>query len=465
MIILVQPMYSKQELNADSNYVVYTSLIRAMLKHRTEWRWIVIFPDAKSGYKNEDDGFFSLPNVMRIPQRISPRKMANAISFRSEWYEKLLRTYGINITWVNLVEITGQIKRSGGSCYEAAGHPLAIAAHNYVIHRSLPYKFEEMDVIAWAQVMGGALADWNVFNSCHCRSMWIETAMEYLRSDYLDEILERSQVLPYGTLEPSIEYTDPGNEIPIIAYNHRLQAYKNYEKTFELLDELHREGIQFRLRYMNNNREGITKIAKYPWVEVQLCRNRAEYLEALRGCDLNIINSQHETFCISGIESMAHGQPLIAPDGVTFPEITGRKETRYPYLFSDRKEQKAMVRKLLTDPDERRKWGKVLSEFTLREFNHDLWAKRYAELFERLEANMKLGISDEARDRIRETLQESGKIEIRKMYRKCYDMRFNGKQSFGNQSMPLTKLLRVIQRIGGKSTLERGIQYLSMDQE
>src|SRR5436190_9626695 len=134
MIVLVIPMYSKQELNADSNYVVYTQLIKGMLEVRPNYHFYVIFPDDKSGYKYEPDGFFRLPNVTRIPQRISPRKLANAVSYDATWYDKLFRKLAFDVVWANLIESAGWLRHAGTSTYENVGRPFVVGAHNYVIH-------------------------------------------------------------------------------------------------------------------------------------------------------------------------------------------------------------------------------------------------------------------------------------------------------------------------------------------
>ena len=64
---------------------------------------------------------------------------------------------------------------------------------------------------------------------------------------------------------------------------------------------------------------------------------------------------------------MALGQPLVAPDGVTFPEITGRDtpgapSEGYPFLFKTRDQQKDMLRALITEPQLRAEWGAKASE-------------------------------------------------------------------------------------------------------
>lgn len=462
MIILVQPMYSKQELNADSNYVVYTALIRAMAKHRPDWSWVVIFPDANSGYKYDDDGFFNLPNVTRIPQRISPRKLANAVSFDGGWYDQLFRAIGIDAVWCNLVEIAPAIKASGVGSYTDSGRQGIVCAHNYVMHKSLPYPIASLQAPLIAQLAGGIAADVNVFNSDHCQNMFLDNCREYLSPAMVDQIKGTSTRIDYGTLEPELVPVETRNEVPIIAYNHRLQSYKNFADTFRLLGELYSAGLRFKVRYMNNTAEMTAKIRSYPFVELKLCATRTDYLKELRGCDLNVTNSQHETFCIAAVESMALGQPLVAPNGITFPEITGRAKNKYPYLFKGPQDQKTMIMKLIEDAKERKKWGKILSEHVRASYGCALWAERYAAVFEPFGTHDFSTSAPDAVAMARAALVKHSGCTTREYYQEIADVKVGeGKTRrvpFSNQSMPFTKLVRFVRHMGGRVAMVNGQQ-------
>lgn len=462
MIILIQPMYSKQELNADSNYVIYTQWVKAISALRPDWRFVIIFPDAASGFKYADDGFFSRKDVIRLPQRISPRKQANAITYDASWYDMLFRKFAFDAIWCNLVEIGSHLKYGGASCYTDDGRPLVINAHNYVIHETLPYPIEAQKNVLLAQLMGGLCADINVFNSDHCQSMFRDNIARWLSKESAKEIEGKSIRIDYGPLDGGIFDHDPiDKDIPIIAYNHRLQSYKQWKITFQILDDLYREGIKFKLRYMNNTSEKIAQIKHFPWVETRLCRDRKEYLDALRGCDLNVTNSLHETFCIAAIESMAMGQPLIAPQGITFPQITGQKSGNgYPLLFKNLDEQKNILRKVLKDQDYRRKWGQIAKKHVAL-YKHERWAEQYIDLIERnAKALMDFKTKPEIEHAAKKILKEEGKIEINDFFNKMNKIRIGGKQSISNQSFPLIKILRLARKVGGKSTIEGGKQWL-----
>ena len=484
MIILVQPMYSKQELNADSNYVVYTQWIQAIHKIRPDWHFVVIFPDSKSGYKYQDDGFFSLPYVTRIPQRISPRKMSNAVTFDGMWYDKLFRQYGFDVVWCNLVEIAGQIAYAGQGVWQGTDlkvRPLVVSAHNYVIHESLQGNAGQRHIL-WAQMLGAYHSDINVYNTEYTRWMMMDNCEKYLSQESVDWISNKTKMIRYAPLNRDefpqnvcgSTYSTSENEksqnvcgsdystssaLPIIAYNHRLQGYKRYRDTFRILQELWDEGLRFKVRYMNNTSEHISHIKPHPFVETRLCANRTEYLEALGGCHLNVTNSSYETFCISAIESMAFGQPLVAPNGITFPEITGHADNEYPFLFNSEDEQKDMLRKLLTDNALRTKWGEVARKHVMDNYCWDNWARDYVDLFES-ESNIVYKTAGAALDLIKVGIESCHGKTTRELFNHVAGQTINGKVPFANQSLPMAKLIRLVRKCGGRIRMVSGKQIV-----
>jgi len=468
MFILVQPMYSKQELNADSNYVIYTQWIRAMCKVRPDWHFVVIFPDSKSGFKYENDGFFSLPNVTRVAQRISTRKMSNAVTFDGIWYDRLFRKFGFDAVWCNLVEIAGNIRFSGQGTYEDAGRPIMLSSHNYVMHETLPYcTGDSLLNPMLAQLQGAICSDYNIFNSDHCLSMFKDNMDEWLSNKAKQRLEKTMTKINYGPLEDGwFRRKENDSNTCRIAYNHRLQSYKNYKLTFEQLNKLWEDGLRFEVLYMNNTSEMSSRLLKYPFVSLKLCKDRTEYLEALSTCDLNVINSVHETFCIAAIESMAFGQPLIAPNGITFPEITGAKLNGYPYLFNTQNEQLDMLRKLITDKNEREKWGEVVKNHTRTNYSGKLWVEQYAKLIEDTMEQRTISCKQGTYVQAEELLRQNKNVTVPKFHTLCQrNINVDGRQPVGSQSFPLTKILKLVRHIGGNIKMLNGEQVVGFYDE
>ena len=460
--ICVVPMLSKQELNGDSNYVILSTLVPALLRRDPSLSFVVVWPDNKSGYSYEDDGFFHDRRIARAFVRVPPRKLANAMSFDAGWWDQFVRHAGFDVQWVNLVEVAAHVRNAGQGSYSEDGRPFLIAAHNYVIHDSLPYPIHSMQPLQHAQLMGALAADKNVFNSAHCESMFYDNAREWLSEKALTQLHATSMQIPLGTLESSLTPTEHENEIPIIIYNHRLQQYKNFSETFENLWMLWQEGLRFKVIYTSNTTENASKIQHYPFVEVHLCAKRAEYLATIRRGDLNVTNSFHETFCISAIESMALGQPLIAPAGVTFPEITGAaKGNGYPYLFKTHDEQMAMLRELLTNREKRQKWGAVISAHVRREYNTALWAERYLDLFKSKPYFFE-GTPEDTRQMVRTVLRTNDGATTRELLNRVFGEKVNGRTPLSSQSLSATRFIRLARFLGGEFYLDGGAQRLKV---
>lgn len=458
LTILVVPMYSKQELNGDSNYVIYTQWVQAMHRLRPDWHFVIIFPDASSGFRYKDDGFFRLPYVTRVPQRISPRKRANAVSYDAGWFDALADKIAWDVVWCNLTEIAGHFQTTESTTNPAA-KPFVIAAHNYVIHETLPYGTDMQENILLAQLMGAALCDANVFNSDHCRWMLMDNAQKWLSQEAIKLIQSKTNKINYGCLGSEFSLRAPANDVPIIAYNHRLQDYKKWRTTFAVLEKLHKNGVRFKVRYMNNTAEKTTHIRKYPFVEIALSQTRSEYLAKLAECDLNTSNSVHETFCIAGIESMAFGQPLVAPCGITFPEITGMAENGYPYLFNNEQQQYEMLQRLLIDKAERQAWGAKLSAHVLQKYSWDKWAADYVALIESHNfscGNMKSRDLTEAIKAMCKSRPQASVVELQKA---ANQINVGGHQA-ANQALPGPRFLRLVRELGAKIHFEKGRQLL-----
>jgi glycosyltransferase involved in cell wall biosynthesis len=318
-----------------------------------------------------------------------------------------------------------------------------------------------MEHVAWQQIVGAHTVDWNVFNSEYCQWMFEDMASEYSNPEILKNILAKSSMIPMGTLDiNSLRYRENDNEKPIIIYNHRLQQYKGYQKTMEIFQKLWDEGLRFEVVVTSSTAENTKRVLKLPFVRLELCATRADYLNVLKTGDLNVTNSSHETFCISAVESMAFGQPLIGPNGITFPQITGAKELGYPYLFDTEDQQVDMVRKMLTDVSERRKWGQRLSKYVRSRFNHIVWASQYADLIDELISNKRFTPStpDDVLSFIRKKLDLNDGASVRDFWNAIGQVPVNGRRPFGSQSLPYVKLVRLVRHVGGSVRIDDGVQ-------
>jgi len=454
MIILVNPMLSQPSLNADSCYNVIRQLIIESSKHENDLFFDVLWPSNDKDWTYYKDGLFDLPNVRRLPIYVHPAKMQQVTSFNiQEWLRHLNYKIPYDIIWNHTVEVGDLLKHSVRSSAEAAKLTV-VNAHHYVMHKSLPYDLSEMMPALMRQLISSAEADINVFDSQHCKNMLYENAKDYLSKNLFDAIKSKEAYIPHGVL--SSEELEPlkqeKHSVFTFAYNHRLQDYKNWKKTFALFAELNQEGHEFRVKLFAH-KDNIAKTktaARHAFVDVFLSETRAEYLTELSKCHANVTNSQHETFCISAIESMYYDQLLIAPNDITFPEITGKKENNYPFLFNSKKEQKEIIKNILLNKNNAMLYSKDLKKHVVDSYSVESWAKAYIDLFKSLNENKKVYDSLKHKDAIKDLALQRKEWLFEDFRHKLYNMTILGKRLAGGHSFPAQKIKRLLNEIGFK---------------
>ena len=108
MIILVNPMWSVEHLNKDSNYVHIKKIIERFTQLYPDTYFIVPFPSRH--FKYYEDGLFQNPNVVRVPYVIPLAKKINNITFDGAFFNRVVEQYGVGLIYNQIPEVTGQLK-------------------------------------------------------------------------------------------------------------------------------------------------------------------------------------------------------------------------------------------------------------------------------------------------------------------------------------------------------------------
>ena len=458
MQILYTPMFSKRSINSDSNYVLFSFFCKELLEQRPDWHIYIPWPDSKSGFRYDCDGTFKRKNVTRIPIRFHGGRHIETMSLNSSYWMKIITKMFFHVHWCNDIEKAHFYKslvQVGSNNFKT---PI-IAHHHFLIHPSMGYSMEKDEPVLMTQLLGSISSDKVIFNSVHTKNMFIDMSARYLSCNLSNKLITKSEIVSLGVVEKNYQ-PERSSEIITIVYNHRLQAYKRYKETFEVLNDLYKEGFKFKLIYVNTSNDNATYIKKFPFAVFKQVSTHKEYLEILKTSHMNVLNSQYETFCISAVESMMFGQLLIAPNGVTFPEITGAKDNGYPYLFSSVKEQKEILRAIFQNLSLVKKWGPVLRKHVNDNFSKSLWAKNHIELMEH-EFNKFEDVytNDDAKDAFLETMNRNKNKAVGSFLQDLYSQKFFRT----SPSWPLFRALRMICQNNYKITNKRGVQYLEQN--
>lgn len=381
-IVAVVPFWSQSDnLNADSNYVYLKVVLPEMERQTEDTLFFVFFPNPRYGsdrWVYKPDGlqtdrirFYSWPYETAMHSSV--------VGFDSNRYGQFDKGFGPGIYWLHQVEMGAFLQGGYDRVYHSVGRPTLIAQHHYIIHKSLPYPYYALFPRQWYQIGGSIASDQIVYNSKHAKHMADEAFADYLNDKSLQGLNEKSQVLPFGLLtgdEPRAPLAD-GTTPPAILYNHRFENYKQPRKTFEVLNEL-REKYQFKI-YATQTIGQDTGGNKFLSIDESIFEaKREDYLERISFPAINTMNSIHETFCISILDSLAVGHLVVLPNALTFPELV---PPDYPFLFKNQGEQKEMLDNILsTWPEHYNRWHTVVIDHVRKTFNVKKYVTNYLKL-------------------------------------------------------------------------------------
>ena len=335
MVILVNPMWSVEHLNKDSNYVHIKKVLERFTQLYPNYYFIIPFPIKH--FKYYEDGFFENPNIVRVPYKIPLSKKINNITFDGEWYKDIVEKYNISMVYNQIPEVTGQLK-----CIDThfTSNIIVINQHHYIYHDSLPYPLKnQMQYVYW-QILGDVLADENIYNSEYTWQMVQDNIDKYM-PNFKDKI--SGKVFYMGLFnEKDITNNDKFDKFTFV-YNHRLQQYKNWETTFDLFDELYKS-YDFEVAICPVGTSNLVAVNKKPYTKIYEVPTQKDYYDVLSRCHVNTYNSQYETFCISIFESMMQGLAVCVPNKTTMPELLGKNNWQ---MFENTEEQKNKLSQLL----------------------------------------------------------------------------------------------------------------------
>lgn len=377
--MFILPFWSQSDaMNWDSNYAYLRRVLPLMAEGRPRWLWLVAWPEGSSSWRWRDDGLFSHPRIRRFPWPYDTAMRSSVLGFHPERFHKLEEEFAPTIFWMHQVESGSQMMGGYRQSFNAMARPYMIAQHHYIIHKSLPYQFEGLFPRLWQQIGGTLAADAVVLNSSHTGRMMRESFGLFLNASTIGSIDRKTTVLPFGLIDDSLAATPiTAHDRPVVVWNHRFENYKQPKVTGAQLTKLRSAGIDFEVwatQYVDQ------KVSSFPVDRVVGDPDYHTYISNIAVPGVNTINSLHETFCISAVDSLMLGHLLVAPRAITFPELV---PPDYPYLFGSEREQYAMLHHILsTWPAEYEKWSATLRAFVAEKFALSPYVDAYLALMD-----------------------------------------------------------------------------------
>lgn len=429
--ILIYPMFSVDNMNADSNYIIIKQLCNELIK-TDNYNFFLILDSNRKYYQDDID-----KNIKIIKMPFPRGKKHQVIHFNTNIIREIFKKYAIDIVWNNVVERGHHFKYFQDTLLEKSRMKV-FNYHHYVIHRSLEHLTSYLPCrhIMLDQIIGSMTVDINYFHTQHCYNMLMEEAEDILNKKQL-QLLKDTCKVEIGGYCNRIE-TDEKYHMYTFIYNHRLDGYKNWKNTFEMFDRLY-EKYTFKVIVTAGDKGNLGAIENKPYVEIKSFSLHSDYLKELSKCHANVINSRHETFCISVAESIMNDQLVIAPNKVTFPELVDKN---YPYLFNNEEEQYEIIAKLLQDN---------IREYKYKESNK-LLLETHATKIDKL--FMSLRQEDDYGDVFNKIKKQTTKVKIQEYVAKhsVIDLtefkNYIFRLGYASQSFPMTKIKRILNELG-----------------
>ena len=218
---------------------------------------------------------------------------------------------------------------------------------------------------AFTNITTGLVADRLFFNSDFHRQSFLEAVPTFLKRmpdcvpTGIDEALaKKSEVLPLGCDLARLDVEAPPrapDAPPLIVWNHRWEFDKDPGLFFNVLFELHDEGLhfevavvgeQFRYRPAIFNRA--KEYLKERLVHFGFLPEQRDYAALLHRADLVVSTAIHEFFGISTVEAMYCGCYPLLPDRLAYPELIP-EEHQATHLYRTTAELKRKLRAAITD--------------------------------------------------------------------------------------------------------------------
>ncbi len=167
---------------------------------------------------------------------------------------------------------------------------------------------------------------------------YLQKATDMDLSPWLDTLKKKSIIL-YPGLDFSrmaVAQSLPGQEAPVIVWNHRWEHDKDPDTFFRVLTELSAEGLEFSLIVLGQSfarRPRVFALAEEKLrnhiIHFGYAGSEQDYIRLLRRGDIVVSTARHEFFGLAVLEAVRCGCRPLVPDGLAYRELYPERY-RYP---------------------------------------------------------------------------------------------------------------------------------------
>ncbi len=242
--------------------------------------------------------------------------------------------------------------------------PVMVYFHENQLTYPQPVGDKSVFMLGMINITTALAADLVLFNSKMQQDAFLKAVPEFLNrgrdfqpKGIAEKISRKSNVLYPGISLPPVsevttqKQTDP----PLIIWNHRWGFDKNHQLFFNVLEELQKQGIDFRLALMGENFGKIPeeflqaqKTFKNEIVTFGYVSSRTEYIHWLKQGTIVISTAIQENFGMSVIEAIILGCIPLLPNRLAYPEILP-EEFHKQFLYKNKYDLTEKLTQIISD--------------------------------------------------------------------------------------------------------------------
>lgn len=242
--------------------------------------------------------------------------------------------------------------------------PVLVYFHENQLTYPQPAGDPSVRMLAMINISTALAADRVAFNSQFHRNAFLGAVPEFLSrakdcrpTGVAERIRDKSCFLYPGIDIMPVMQTDLADHStpPLIIWNHRWGFDKNPGMFFQVLEEVHRQGLDFRLALLGENfgmiPDGFARakeIFKDRMVTFGYVSSRTDYLRHLREGDIVISTAIQENFGMAVIEAMALSCLPLLPNRLVYPEILP-EQFHEQCLYKNRHDLREKLSHILSD--------------------------------------------------------------------------------------------------------------------
>jgi len=214
--------------------------------------------------------------------------------------------------------------------------------------------------------------------------------MDYVANSPLTRHFERVHLIPFGidlenfgvksTSEARKEFGIADDQT-VIAFRATPSEFKGLPYIIEALEKLKPSK---KITILTVGLTGYLEKfkSKFSVVDIGWVTEDEKMAAFYAACDIFLMPSAAESFGLMAVEAMASGKPVVVFDETALPDVTFAPDCGYVVRQGDADGLYAAIKRLLTNPEERERRGRLGKELALKHYGYETYFNKLMLVYE-----------------------------------------------------------------------------------